>query len=312
MASLNRAETQRAFLQAQLESAPKRHTLEVNPIPTPTGNFNTTTILTPLEAAQKDLVRLLAQRSDFRSKGYTANYPDVQRNEREIAQSQAIINRLKASAPQTPRTPAPAANAVPQIETGDDVALAQLKSNIEANRIEIGNLTKEENRLKAEMAHYENRLNQTPVREQEQAGIMRDTEVLRAQYSELLKKEQESQLATNLEKQQGGQQFRLIDPASLPSVPSSPKRAKLSMGGMAGGLALGLVLAFLMEMRNTSFRTESEITKFLAPPLVVGIPLLITPKEQADLKWRNRFQVAAASVMLLIVLGAEFVIYRHG
>ena len=94
------------------------------------------------------------------------------------------------------------------------------KANLEANRLEIESLTKDESRLKASIAQYENRINQTPVREQQQAGILRDTEVLRQQYADLQKKEQESQLATNLEKQQGGQQFRLIDPASLPAVPS--------------------------------------------------------------------------------------------
>ena len=166
--------------------------------------------------------------------------------------------------------------------------------------------------MKASIAQYESRINQTPVREQQEAGILRDTEVLRQQYAELQKKEQESQLATNLEKQQGGQQFRLIDPASLPSVPSSPKRVKMSLGGAAGGLALGLALAFLMEMRDTSFHTEKDLTKHLAPPFVLGIPLLPTRTEERRRKWRNMFQWAAASAMLLVVAAAEFYVYRRG
>ncbi len=118
--------------------------------------------------------------------------------------------------------------------------LPNSKAALEANRLEIENLTNDEKRLKAQIAQYESRINQTPVREQQQAGILRDTEVLRQQYAELQKKEQESQLATNLEKQQGGQQFRLIDPASLPSLPSSPKRVKMSLGGMPPAWPWGL------------------------------------------------------------------------
>ena len=317
MASLNRAQEQRAFLQAQLDSTtPRRRSAPEAPVfgPAP-GSLNSTPLLTPLEAAQSDLTRLLAKRSELRSKGYTSIFPDVQRNEREIAQTEAIVNRLKAVAPppERPRSAAPVTTgaSLPS-DASEDLALAQLKSNLEGNRIEIQNLTNEANRLKGQIAQYENRINQTPVREQQEASILRDTEVLRGQYNDLLKKEQESQLATNLENQQGGQQFRLIDPASLPSVPSSPKRLKMSLGGMAGGFALALLLAFLAETRDTSFHTESDLAKQFAPSFVLGIPPLSTAMEERRRKWRNLFQWAAASAMLLVVAGVEFYVYRSG
>jgi len=197
------------------------------------------------------------------------------------------------------------------MDASDDPVIAQLKSSIEGNRVEIENLTKDEARLRTSISQYENRINQTPVREQQEAGILRDTEVLRQQYSDLQKKEQESQLATNLEKQQGGRQFRLIDPPSLPTVPSYPKRVKISLGGAAAGLALGFALALLMEIRDTSYHTESDLTKHLAPPFVLGIPLLPTPLEKRKKKWRNLLQWAAASVMVFAVLAAELYVYRR-
>ena len=178
--------------------------------------------------------------------------------------------------------------------------------------MEIENLTKDQARLKTQISQYENRINQTPVREQQEASILRDTEVLRQQYAELQKKEQESQLATNLEKQQGGQQFRLVDPASLPVVPSYPKRVKTSLGGAAGGLALGLALAFLIEMLDTSFHTESDLTKRLTPPFVLGIPLLPTAAEKQRKRWHNLFQWVAAFTIVLVVIAAELLVYKRG
>jgi uncharacterized protein involved in exopolysaccharide biosynthesis len=236
------------------------------------------------------------------------------RNQREIAQAEATLNRLKAAVPpeKTASSAQAAAPASPSREAVDDPAIAQLKSSLEANRVEIDNLGTEEKRLKAAISQYENRINQTPIREQQQAGIVRDTEVLRLQYADLLKKEQESQLATNLEKQQGGQQFRLIDPASLPAVPTSPKRVKTSLGGLAGGLVLGLALALLMELRDTSFHTEAELTKHLEPPFVLGIPLLRTPTESRRRRSWNLCQWVAACAMLLVVAAAEFYVYRRG
>jgi succinoglycan biosynthesis transport protein ExoP len=311
MAGMNRAQQQRALLQAQLDATPRRrYGSDTSPtfVSTPTSST-----LSPVQVAQNDLARLEAARSTLISKGYTPQHPDMVRNQREVAQAETTLNRLKAAVPPEKASSSTQASAStsPSHEPIDDPAVAQLKSSLEANRVEIDNLTAEEKRLKGAIAQYENRINQTPVREQQQAGIVRDTEVLRQQYADLVKKEQESQLATNLEKQQGGQQFRLIDPASLPSMPSSPKRVKTSFGGLAAGFALGLGLALLMELRDTSFHTEKDITKHLEPPFVLGIPLLRTPDELRQRRWRNVLQWVAACAMLLVVAVAEFYVYRR-
>ncbi len=316
MTSLNRAQQQRPLLQAQLEATPRRRPEPENGILAPIpGNPNAVQTLTPLEIAQSELVRLEATRSALQSKGAKAQHPDVVTNNREIAQAEETVKRLRAAAPESekahPSAPA-AAGASPAPGAIEEPAVALLKASLEANRLEIQNLSNDEGRLKASIAQYENRLNQTPVREQQQASILRDTEVLRLEYGELQKKEQESQLATNLEKQQGGQQFRLIDQASLPSLPSSPNRRKMSFGGIAGGLVLGLALAVLMEMRDTSFHTEKDIAKHLAPAFVLGIPLLPTRGEQRRGKLRSMSQWAAASAMLLVVAAAEAYVYIRG
>jgi polysaccharide biosynthesis transport protein len=314
MASLDRAQQQQALLQAQLEATPRRHPVSDAVAAIALPGTSAAAVVSPLEAAQMDLARLQAERSTLSSKGYTSEFPDVVRNQRAIAQAESAVKRLKATAPPSEKTQPPAnSTAKPRpIDPTEDPAVAQLRANLEANRVEIENLTKDENRLKAQLAQYESRINATPIREEQEAGILRDTEALRAQYAELQKKEQESQLATNLEKQQGGQQFRLIDSASLPTVPSSPKRAKIGLGGAAGGLALGFALALFMQMRDTSYSAEIQVTKHLAPSFVLGIPLLRTAKEERRRKWRNVLQWLAASAMLLVVWAVELYVYRLG
>ena len=242
MASLNRAQQQRALLQAQLEATPRRRLMaEPGMLAANPGNQSPNMFLTPVEVAQNELARLEATKSTLASKGYTSQHPDSMKNQREILRAEDTLKRLRAAAPpeNVHRSAQPAAGRPSLPDPSDDPAVGQLKSSLEANRLEIDNLTNDEKRLKTSIAQYESRLNQTPVREQQQGSIVRDTEVLRQQYADLQKKEQESQLATNLEKQQGGQQFRLIDAASLPAVPSSPKRFKMSLSGAAAGAFLG-------------------------------------------------------------------------
>ncbi|HEX3819664.1 MAG TPA: hypothetical protein VHW45_05000 [Candidatus Sulfotelmatobacter sp.] len=316
MSSLDHAHQQRALLQAQFDATPRRVVQDSSGqfVATPAGG-GAPAAPSPIQAAQSELSRLEAARSELLSHGYTEQFPDIQRNQRDIDRAKDKIARLKAEAPPV-EPPAPvrrsSGSSAPAIAVGEDPVVVQLKGNLEANRVEIDNLSKEQARLKAEIAEYQQRINQTPVREQQQAGIVRDTEALRAQYSELQKKEQESQLATNLEKRQGGQQFRLVDAASLPALPSRPKRAKLSLAAAGGGLALGFALAFFMQLKDTSYYTEKELTKDLTPPFVLGIPMLQTPKEVRERKSANLLQWIAVSAMMLVVCAAELYVYKLG
>jgi succinoglycan biosynthesis transport protein ExoP len=113
-----------------------------------------------------------------------------------------------------------------------------------------------------------------------------------------------------LEKRQEGQKFRLVDPPTLPVTPTSPKRLKISLGGAAAGMLLGLALAFLVDIKDRSFHAEEEAVEYLKLPLV-AIPLLPT---QAEIKSRNLtagLEWAAGSVMVLAVLAVEYYVYLH-
>jgi len=66
----------------------------------------------------------------------------------------------------------------------------------------------------------------------------------------------------------------LINPASLPSTPSFPNRPLFAMGGFGGGLALGLGLGFLLEMRDTSLRTERDVELSLQLPVLAMVPTI--------------------------------------
>lgn len=314
MTGIENAQQEKALKEVQLEAAMRRR-------PAVDGGFGTVVpgdarsaqTLSPVQVAQNELTTLHAKRNELQLKGYTPEHPDVIRNQRAIAEAETKLAEAKAQAPTPEKEPATARSASARTAAADDAAddpmVIQLKSALEANRVHLENLTKEESRLKTSISQYENRLNETPVREQQEAGILRDTEVLRSQYAELQKREQESQLATNLAKQQGGRQFRLIDPASFPTVPSYPKRLSMSLKGAAFGFALGLALAFFIEMRDTSYWSETDLVSHVAPPFVLGVPLLPTAREKRRKNWQILFQWAGASMMLMVVLAAEVLVY---
>ena len=235
---------------------------------------------------------------------FTPRHPDVVKKDQEIAGFKALLKGLNGGA---------VVGDGPQDSAlSDDPLYTQIKAQVDANSAELSRLSKAEQRLRSQADQYQRRLSLTPVRDQELANILRDYNLYKQNYTDLLTKQLQSQLSANLASRQEGRQFRLVDPPTLPLRPSSPKRLKLSLGGVAAGIALGIALAFLVDIWRRSFHSEKEVALRFALPLVVGVPLFKTPKEERIRKWMLALQWVAGSVMILAVCVAEFYVYRHG
>ena len=304
MGNLNRARQQRLYLESLVAEYERLGARQGN-MAVPGGDR--TQEPSPAEAASRELRRLQAERRALVTI-YTPRHPSVLTKEKEISLQLQAVERLENS------EAAPGEKSERRPDTlppngRDDAVVAQMKSQLEANRLEIEDLTKAEKQLKEEVDRYQTRLNLTPVREQQLTAILRDYELTRQHYADLLKKESESQLATDLEKKQEGQHFRIADPPNLPVRPSSPKRLMLSFSGAVAGLVFGLALAVFMEFRDTSFRQEKEIARAYALPVVVGIPALLLPAELRRRKWRAAAEWLCASVLSCAVVAAEVYVY---
>lgn len=251
-----------------------------------------------------NIARLNSDRTQLLTR-LTPKHPEVVKIDGQIERLQDLLTELQNGKagivkPQTGQAPA-------------DPIVAQLKGQVEANLTDTENLTRDEQRLRLEISQYQNRLRLTPVREQQLTGVLRDYELNKQDYEDLLSKQLKAQLTANLEEQQAGQHFRLVDPPSLPSVPSGPKRLQISLGALGAGLALGVVLAFLLDMRSKSFHTEKEVKRAFDAPLVVAVPLVWTEDELRKRKVRRAFEWVLASLMFAVVAAAEvYVAVRSG
>jgi capsular polysaccharide biosynthesis protein len=102
--------------------------------------------------------------------------------------------------------------------------------------------------------------------EEEYKSITRDNQTAQAFYDDLLNKLNQSKMATDLERRQQGEQFRVMDEPNLPESPYSPKRSAFVFGGLVLGLALGLSLVALLEYLDTAIRSERDIWAFTKLP----------------------------------------------
>ena len=251
----------------------------------------------------ENLGRLQSEKSKLLTR-YTARHPDVIRKDQEIARVTTLLEQLRTRS-RGKETPLSG----PAI---DDPALNLLRNQVETNDLEAETLSKEERRLRAELAQYQNRLNLNPVREEQLAAILRDYDLYAQNVKDLQSKLLQAQQTTSVEEHQEGQQFRLVDPPTLPALPSSPQRLKINLGGLAAGIVIGLALAFLMDSRDRSFHSEKSLSQLFALPLVLSVPLLRTPAEESGRKWKIAFEWLAGCVIILAVFAAEFYGYRRG
>ena len=295
VAALGRAQEQRAYLDSLLT--------QYSDLPSAGGQLPGGQSISPVETLQAELNRLNTERTQLLARDLPG-HPDVIKIDEEIAQSKALLD-------QALRTQKSAATDVAQSSpiqargVAASAATAQAKSQLEANRLEIENLGKDQMRLENEIGIYQRRLNLTPVREQQLSAVLSDYNLSKQNYEDLLSKKTQSELASSLEQQQQGQQFRIVDPPSLPAKPTRSKRVTISLGGVAGGQIAALGLVILIELRKASFYTEDEIRCRFEVPLVLGIPELRSPKEtRKRVRWRA-VEWASGSILVLVVLAAE-------
>jgi hypothetical protein len=125
--------------------------------------------------------------------------------------------------------------------------------------------------LEKQVSMYQERIASSPLVEQQYKQLTRDYDTAKQFYDDLLTKMNHSKLATALETQMQGEQFRIMDQPNLPDAPISPKRSLFIAGGVFGGLLLGLGLTAFLEYRNTVMRNERDVWAFTRLPTLAVI-----------------------------------------
>jgi hypothetical protein len=164
---------------------------------------------------------------------------------------------------------APAAAPPPTTSTpkpSDSMGVQQLRAQLRAMELGIAQKKHDQGAIQLQLRMYQERVASSPAVEEEYKSITRDNQTAQTFYDDLLKKMNDSKMATDLEKRQQGEQFRLMDEANLPEEPAFPKRPVFVGGGLAAGLALGLLVVALLEYLDTAVRSERDVWAFTKLP----------------------------------------------
>ena len=218
------------------------------------------------ETMDQQLIDLQVHLAGLQSR-YTDDYPDVIKAKNDIA---ALKRKIAENEEQKKQT-VPDKSSKSTVEPAQ---VSQLRAQIHNYDQVIAEKAREQEQIKQQIKVYQDRVQSSPIIEQQFKELTRDHQTALDFYNDLLKKRDQSAMATDLEHHQEGEQFRVLDPANLPDKPSFPNRPLFALGGLAGGLGLGLAIAFLLEMKDTSMRSERDIEFILRLPVLAMVPAI--------------------------------------
>jgi polysaccharide chain length determinant protein (PEP-CTERM system associated) len=215
-------------------------------------------------SAQKQLTDMQNELSALLAK-YTEDHPDVIR----LRQSIADLKQKMASSGTGNANSATATASAAGVETPE---VQQLRAQVHQYDSIIKEKTAQQREVQRQIGLYQSRVQLSPNVEEQYKQLTRDYQAAADFYNDLLKKRSESAMVSDMNHQPESAEFRILDPANLPERPSFPNPLYFSLGGLAAGLALGLGIGALREMRDKTLRTEEDVEFFLQLPTLANIP----------------------------------------
>lgn len=140
------------------------------------------------------------------------------------------------------------------------------------NRIRMN--ARRETSLREQIANLEERIVRTPSVERALIALTRDYQNLEREYQEIRAKQQDAQLAENLEENQQAEKFSILEPARRPSQPSSPNRPRLVVMALLLAGAAGGGLAVLAELLFATVRGRNHLSAIVGDHPIAIVPYI--------------------------------------
>ncbi|HEV8711648.1 MAG TPA: GNVR domain-containing protein [Candidatus Binatia bacterium] len=246
----------------------------------------------PLTARILELRRQLAE---LRTR-FNENYPDVQMAKQELA----ALEQQRPSQGAAGAGPGQAGAQFSPLLIPLQAQLKELDGEARVLEAERANIVRD-------IAQGQERIQNTTKHEQELLVLTRDYNSTKDLYASLLKRQEEANLAGNMEERQKDEQFRILDPATYPEKPSGPARLILFIVALVASLGAGFAGMLLWEhVIDQSFHYPQDLQAFAKAPVVATIPDIVTEGDRVYRRNRQLLGAAAFAASLLLLVGASY------
>ena len=300
--ALNRNGEQRMMLESAMRAAKDRMNIikDVNP-----GVQARNAHVSQLDA---QIGGLQMQIEDMKDR-YTESFPDLQRARQQLA---LLQKQREQVAKQNPANVEPSAVDDPGRARERLEAQAQidtLQTQMKANAMEADEIHKEIGQVNGALQVYQGRLQAVPAGEKEYTELIHDRDIARAHYDELEGKVEKAHLSMSMERRKEGETLEILDPASLPTAPAAPKRTTYIAMGPGIGIVLGIIIAGVREVKDTSLKNLKDARLYTQLSILGSIPLLendLVVQRRKQIMWVGWATATLAGLAIMAISVAHY------
>lgn len=183
---------------------------------------------------------------------YTEKHPDVKETHRQIEtlleQRTTLIKGGKVTRPDTPM-------------------LQKMKLNISQIENTIASLTARESILLDKLAQVDNELLNLPKIEAQLTNLMRNYEVTKDQYHQLLERRESALISQDVDNKSDQISFKIVDAPLIPSLPSGPNRPLLLSVVLILSVGVSISLAFSISQLWPVVYSSNQLGRQLEIPI---------------------------------------------
>jgi polysaccharide biosynthesis transport protein len=176
----------------------------------------------------------------------------------------------------------------------DNPAYVSLQAQRQSAFTERSVLGARRGELAARIVDLERRQLETPAIEADYSALQRELESEQNKFADVRRKLLDAELAQNLEAEQKGERFTLIEPPLQPQEPVKPNRPAIFALGLLGAIASAIGLMVLLELLDTRVRGRRQVVGLVgAPPLAI-IPWVAEEEKPRRFAFWRRWRPVAA------------------
>ncbi len=185
-------------------------------------------------------------------------------------------------------------------EQPDNPAYINIMSQIMAADVEIKSQREKEQRIQQELEELQTVLSNAPMIEKEYKELTLDYNNAKAKYDEILNKLLSAQVAQQMEYQQKGEKFTLLQPPGLPTEPYKPNRLIIMLLGIVLAAGTAILVAAVQEGMDHSLKNVDELMGLTGVPVLSSISMVVTGEErQAKRRKRAAYALGTAGILII-------------
>jgi polysaccharide chain length determinant protein (PEP-CTERM system associated) len=229
---------------------------------------------------------------------YTDLHPEIARTKQLISRLQDQKKQEEGALKAQPQGAIKAQNPIYQQLS---IAIAEADANMASLKARVTQMQNKRNEL------YRS-VDRIPQIENEYTSLMRDYDVHKKNYSDMLSRRETAMLSSEVESKTDVVEFRVIDPPRVPSKPAWPNRPLLVVAVPFGGLAVGVALAFLLAQLRPGVDSRRQLSELTSLPLL-GMVTMIETEEARRKQRRSNLIYSAGGAGLVVALLGQMIYY---